>query len=106
MPDHIVGRSSIIRNGTRVWEQEFVSGEANMCHSVSNLEHHHFKYARHRTPGALHAHFLGCPVMSFDEGFRAQSGDHFEICVPTFGNALRNRMVTECAASVARIRAL
>ena len=27
------------------------SGEANMCHTIANLEHHHFKYALFRQPG-------------------------------------------------------
>ena len=97
LPSNIVGTSSIVRNGKQVWQQEFLSGEANMCHSLSNLEHHHFKYARHRVPGSLHAHFLGCPVMSYNDGFSAQPGDIFEFAVPAFGHPLRNQMVTESA---------
>lgn len=95
LPDHVVGRSSILRDGLRVWNGDFVSGEANMCHSIANLEQHHFKYSRHRVPGSLHAHFLGCPVMSFNDGFLAQPGDLFEVEVPVFGNPLRNRIVAE-----------
>ena len=36
-----------------------------MCHSLANLEFHHFKYAAHRTPGDAHLHFFGTATLSF-----------------------------------------
>jgi hypothetical protein len=93
LPAEITGKSRILRDGDVLWQGDFASGENNMCHSVRNLEYHHFKHPRHRIPNSIHAHFLGCPVMSFNEGIKTQSGDVFEIDVPCFGHALRNRMV-------------
>ena len=52
------GRVSIERAGHTVWESATRSGEAGMCHSLANLEHHHFKFESHRRPGDLHVHFL------------------------------------------------
>ncbi len=45
-PAHMEGASRIRRGGQVVWERPFVTGEANMCHSLANLEYHHFKYRR------------------------------------------------------------
>ncbi len=45
VPEHIEGTSKIARDGQTIWEKPFLSGEANMSHSLANLEHHHFKYA-------------------------------------------------------------
>ena len=95
LPDVITGVSRILRNGQTAWEGTFLSGEANMCHSLWNLEYHHFKYARHRIPDTIHAHFLGCPVMSFNGAFKTAAGDVFEVSVPDFGLPLRNRLVPD-----------
>ena len=38
------GTSRILRDGKTIWEKPFLSGEANMSHTIANLEHHHFKY--------------------------------------------------------------
>jgi hypothetical protein len=93
LPSKVLGKSRILRDGIAVWEGPFASGEDHMCHSIRNLEYHHFKYPRHRVPNTIHAHFLGCPVMSFHDGFKVRSGDEFEIDVPAFGLALRNRVL-------------
>jgi hypothetical protein len=98
LPREVTGVSRIVRAGRSVWEGAFLSGEANMCHSLWNLEYHHFKYPRHRIPDTVHAHFLGCPVMSFNESFETQSGDVFEASVPAFGYPLRNRLVRDSSA--------
>ena len=45
LPADIRGTSRIRRGGTTLWEKPFLSGEANMSHTIANLEHHHFKYA-------------------------------------------------------------
>lgn len=80
-----------IRRGTQiVWERQFLTGEANMSHSVRNLEHHHFKYALFRRPGDLHVHFFGTATLSFADAVRATPGDVFEIEAPPFGLPLRN----------------
>src|SRR5204862_5006855 len=46
LPEHVEGRARLTdAQGTVRWEKPFLSGEANMSHTVANLEHHHFKYA-------------------------------------------------------------
>lgn len=92
-PEHVEGKSRIIRNGTVVWEKPFLSGEANMCHSLANLEWHQFKYPQFRRPGDIHVHFFGTATLSFSDGFRTQSGDEFEIEANMFSLPLRNRLV-------------
>ena len=50
--DHdVTGETAIRRRGEVVWHANLASGERWMCHSLANLEHHHFKYAAHRRPG-------------------------------------------------------
>lgn len=96
LPQHVEGSVRIVRDGVSVWEGEFLSGERNMSHSISNLEYHHFRYEMFRRPGDLHAYFFGAPVLSCANGVAAKDGDLFEIDVPVFGRPLRNKMlVTE-----------
>lgn len=90
LPNDIRGAVRVRRGEKIVWEQPFLSGEANMSHSVRNLEHHHFKYALFRRPGDLHVHFFGTATLSFAAGIRAQPGDVFEIEAPPFALPLRN----------------
>ena len=90
LPADVRGVSRIRRDGAVVWEKPFLSGEANMCHSLDNLERHHFKYPAFRRPGDVHAHFFGTSTLSFSDGFRTQPGDRFEIEVAAFGHPLRN----------------
>ena len=85
---------SYLRDGTVIWEQEFLSGEAHMSHSIANLEHFHFRYPMHRRAGDLHANFFGAAVMSYASGIKTASGDEYEIQAQTFGKPLRNRMVS------------
>ena len=80
----------MVRGGERIWQAEFISGEANMSHTLANLEHHHFKYPLFRRPGDVHVHFIGAAVLSFTAGVKAEPGDVFEIEVPAFGAPLRN----------------
>ena len=75
-----------------IWEEEFLSGEAHMSHSIANLEHYHFRYPMHRRPGDLHAYFFGAAVMSFASGVKTAPGDEYEIEAALFGKPLRNRM--------------
>ena len=60
--------SRILREGQVLWEKPFLSGEANMSHSLANLEHHHFKYPLFRRPGDVHVHFFGTATLSFADG--------------------------------------
>lgn len=92
-PEHVEGMSRIRRNGAVAWEKPFLSGEANMCHSLANLEWHQFKYAQFRRPGDVHVHFFGTATLSFSDGFRTEPGDEFEIEASPFTLPLRNRLV-------------
>jgi hypothetical protein len=82
----------LARDGAVIWSQRFKTGEANMTHSLANMEHHHFKYPAFRRPGDLHCHFLGTAALSFAAGIAAQTGDRFEIESATFGRPLRNEL--------------
>jgi hypothetical protein len=90
LPADVRGTSRIVRDGATVWEKPFLSGEANMSHSIDNLEHHHFKYAGFRRPGDVHVHFFGTATLSFSEGFQTQPGDVFEIEAAPFTMPVRN----------------
>lgn len=93
LPQHLEGTSRILRGGETLWEKPFLTGEANMAHSLANLEHHHFKYAGFRRPGDIHVHFFGTATLSFADGVRTQEGDCFEIELPAFGRPLRNALI-------------
>ena len=90
LPQHVEGTSRLIRDGAVIWQKPFLSGEANMSHSLANLEHHHFKYALFRQPGDVHVHFLGTATLSFADGIATRPGDLFEIASDAFGLPLRN----------------
>ena len=98
LPDDIRGTSRIHRAGKPFWEKPFLSGEANMSHTIANLEHHHFKYGLFRQPGDVHVHMFGTATLSFADGIRTEPGDVFEIEAPAFGLPLRNPL--EIAAPV------
>lgn len=89
-PSHVEGTSRILRNGETLWEQPFLSGEANMSHTLANLEHHHFKYAQFRRPGDIHVHFFGTATLSFTDAVQTQEGDVFEISAAPFSLPLAN----------------
>jgi hypothetical protein len=84
------GTVKIERASKAIWCQPFSTGESNMCHTVTNLEHHHFKYPSHRRAGDAHIHFLGADVFSFRDGIALQDGDVMEIALDGFGRPLRN----------------
>jgi hypothetical protein len=90
LPADVRGFSRIRRGETVIWEKPFLSGEANMSHTIANLEHHHFKYPLFRRPGDIHIHFFGTATLSFSEGIQTQSGDVFEIEAAPFTLPLRN----------------
>lgn len=90
LPRHLNGVSRIRRGDEVIWEKAFLSGEDNMCHSLENLEYHHFKYAQFLRPGDVHIHFFGTATLSFADQVRTAAGDVFEISLPEFGAPLRN----------------
>jgi hypothetical protein len=90
LPADLRGVSRIRRGQAVHWEKEFLTGEDNMCHSLANLEFHHFKYAAHRVPGDVHLHFFGTATLSFADGIRVEPGDAFEIDLPALGAPLVN----------------
>jgi hypothetical protein len=94
LPADVRGTSKIVRNGETIWEKPFLSGEANMSHAISNLEHHHFKYGLFRRPGDLHVHFFGTATLSFADGVRTEEGDVFEVSAAPFMLPLRNPLTT------------
>lgn len=93
----VAGAVRLVRGGQVFWQKTIHTGEINMCHSLANLEHHHFKFAGHRQPGMLHVHFMGADGLSFGEGIRLQDGDVTEIEFQNFGRALRNVVTKECS---------
>jgi hypothetical protein len=90
LPAHVEGVSRIRRGNDLPFEKPFLSGEANMSHSIANLEHHHFKYGIFRQPGDVHIHMFGTATLSFAEGVVCAEGDLFEIEAGPFGLPLRN----------------
>ena len=106
-PPNMEGTSRIRRGEAIVWERPFVTGEANMCHSLANLEYHHFKYQAHRRPGDVHLHFFGTATLSFVDGFAAQPGDVFEVALPALGAPLANPLArTDGGFTFGGVRAL
>jgi hypothetical protein len=93
------GRVCIHRDGAILWHREFLTGEEHMCHSLANLEHHHFRYPQHRRPGDIHVHFFGAAVFSSCEGVRLKDGDEMEISFAGYGRPLRNPLRVEPPAS-------
>ena len=92
LPTDVRGTSRILRDGKTIWEEEFLSGEDNMSHSIANLEHHHFKYDLFRHPGDIHCHFFGTATASFSKGIEPEEGDIFEMEANGFGAPLRNTL--------------
>jgi hypothetical protein len=90
LPADIRGISRIRRGSEIIFEEPFLTGEANMSHTVDNLERHHFKYAQFRRPGDVHVHCYGTGTLSFAAGIRTKAGDVFEIEAKEFGLPLVN----------------
>ncbi|MCJ7549519.1 MAG: FAH family protein [Anaerolineae bacterium] len=94
LPKDIRGSSRILRADSVIWEKPFLSGEANMSHTIANLEYHHFKYRQFCRPGDVHVHFFGTATLSFAEGITLIPGDEMEIEAQSFGRPLRNALAT------------
>lgn len=97
LPSAVRGTVRILRGGATAWSAEFFSGEANMCHSLGNLEQHHFKYAPFRRPGDVHVYYVGASALSCSDGFALQEGDVMEVTCPGFGRPLVNPLSIEPA---------
>ncbi len=93
----VSGRVAIYRDGAVLWEKPIRTGEAAMCHSLANLEHHHFKFDQHRCPGDLHVHFYGASAFSFGAGIALRVGDWMEVEWSGFGRSLRNPLQIEAS---------
>lgn len=89
---NILGNVSIKRNNKIVWERNISTGEENMCHSLQNLEYHHFKYDNHRIPGDVHVHYFGTVGFSFGAGIVLEAGDEMKICWENMGRPLINKL--------------
>jgi len=86
----VPGNVAIVRAGKTLWSQDILTGENEMCHSLANLEHHHFKFEAHRRPGDVHVHYFGACSLSFGADTELADGDIMEISFRGFGRALRN----------------
>jgi hypothetical protein len=82
--------ATILREGNPLWSKTFRTGELEMCHSLQNIEHHHFKFEAHRRPGDVHVHFFGTDCLSFGDQIRLQDGDIMQIAADGYGRPLRN----------------
>jgi hypothetical protein len=84
----------IERAGEVLWSKTFRTGAAEMCHSLENMEHHHFKFESHRRPGDIHVHFFGTDCLSFADGIELREGDVMQVAIEGFGRPLRNPVHT------------
>lgn len=92
LPADVRGTSRIRRGKSVIFDQPFLTGEANMSHSVANLEAHHFKYPWFHRPGDIHVHTFGTATLSIAAGIATKAGDVFEIEAPGFGLPLVNAL--------------
>jgi hypothetical protein len=91
----VVGEVRIERGPDMIWTKKVATGEENMCHSLANLEHHHFKFEGHRQPGDVHVHFFGAHSLSFGDDIVLKDGDWMNVHYEGFGRALRNSIRVE-----------
>ena len=103
----VAGEAAVLREGKVLWSKPLVTGEQEMCHSLANMEHHHFKFGVHRRPGDVHVHFFGTSALSYGDGVRLRDGDVMQVHFEGFGRALRNPVrVAEGADAMVAVRAL
>jgi len=97
----------IERNAAELWSTKFRTGESEMCHSLQNLEHHHFKFEAHRRPGDIHVHYFGTDSLSFGAGVQLQNGDVIQVAFEGFGRPLRNPLhVAQQSANLVQVASL
>jgi hypothetical protein len=88
--DSVAVTATIERNGSVLWTKAFRTGESEMCHSLQNIEHHHFKFEAHRRSGQVHVHFFGTDCLSFSDHIRLEDGDVMQVAAAGYGRPLRN----------------
>ena len=76
--------------GKSIIPGDLLTGEANMSHTLANLEDHHFKYPHFRIPGDVHLHYFGTMKLSFPDRPTYQTGDEIEIRFNGMGAPLVN----------------
>lgn len=103
----VTARVAVERDGSKLWSREFRTGEVEMCHSLENIEHHHFKFPAHRRAGDVHVHFFGTDALSFSDNIEIAEGDVMEISFEGFGRPLRNPVhVDRAARELVRVRSI
>lgn len=103
----VPGGAAILRGGKSIWDGKLASGEKWMCHSLANLEHHHFKNEFHRRAGDVHVHFFGADMFSFKDRLRLENGDVMEVAFENFGRPLRNPIrIDRSSAKLVSVKAL
>jgi hypothetical protein len=93
--DSVHGNVNIQRGDETIWSRDIATGELEMCHSLGNIEHHHFKYAAHRRPGDVHVHYFGADSLSFGDGIQLADGDVMQVRFEGFGRPLRNPLAVD-----------
>ena len=88
--DRVPGTVSLERDKRVYWSKEIATGESEMCHTLANIEHHHFKFETHRRAGDLHIHYYGACALSFGDGIALADGDVMSVQFAGFGRPLRN----------------
>jgi hypothetical protein len=99
---------TVTRGGKTLYKSgELRSGEQAMCHSLRNIEDHHFKFSQHRRPGDVHLHFFGTSKLSY--GTRAwhyELGDEIRVEAPGFSAPLVNTVAPGPSEEARPIRAV
>lgn len=104
----VKGEARIERAAKIIWSKNIESGEENMAHSLTNIEHHHFKFEGHRVPEQVHIHFFGAHSLSFGEGVELEDGDWMHVAFEGYGRPLRNpiSIQNKHADRLVRVRAI
>jgi hypothetical protein len=97
----VPGEAVVERDGRPIWTGPCSSGEKWMCHTLANLEHHHFKHGEHRRAGDVHIHFFGADMFSFKDRLKLEDGDEMLVTFKGFGRTLRNPIRIERGESAA-----
>jgi hypothetical protein len=98
--DSVPITATILREDAALWTKSFRTGESEMCHSLQNIEHHHFKFEAHRRPGDVHVHFFGTDCLSFSDHVRLQDGDIMQVDAKGFGRPLMNPVRVDKSTAV------
>ena len=93
LKNKITGLVTIKRDHKLIYKNNVQTGTCNMCHSLRNIEFHHFKYDQNRIIGDAHIHFLGAAGLSYSSGVRLVANDIVTIRWSGFGKPLINKLV-------------